>query len=350
MAESKALYSYLNNGEGIGDGIEKCLSSERFAPYLKRAGHNREFAFNIYLYNARLAKAFLFPLHVLEVTFRNRLSDLFTAEFGPNWHTMPAFTSLLNPQSLAALAKAQERANSQALQDVVAELSFDFWSNLFRDDYDRDLWQTRMGKLLPNQSVTRKELQLAVKDINRFRNRIAHHEPIHRFNLTVIHGNILHVLGWFSLETADWVKHYSTVLSILRTAPSANGENKPHFADRADNDFNVVTQLTPLSQLPTSRFVVCHDDEHSLIAVVERQHIANYLLLKVEGADLMLDMSSHRLVDVINELDLKGNCIECGANESLTKAGDILKRKVEYILVNQLATLMGVIAKAHRRY
>jgi len=346
MAESKALYSYLNNG----DGIERSLSSDRFAPYLKSAGYNREYAFNIYLYNARLAKAFLFPLHILEVTFRNRVSDLFTGEFGPKWHTSLAFTSLLNPQSLAALNKAQERAKSQALQDVVAELSFDFWSNLFRDDYDRDLWQTRMVKLLPNQSVSRKELQVAVRDINRFRNRIAHHEPIHKLNLTVIHRDILCVLGWFSVETTDWVRHYSTALGILRTAPSANGESKPHFADRADNDFTVAPQITPLSKLPSSRFVVCHDEEQSLIAVVERQHIANYLLSKVEGADLMLEMSAHHLVDVINALDLKGNCIECGANESLIKAGDLLKRKVEYILVNELAALRGVIAKAHRRY
>ncbi|HHQ4517327.1 hypothetical protein [Aeromonas veronii] len=346
MAESKAPYSYLNNG----DGIEKSLSSVRFAPYLKSAGYNREYAFNLYLYNARLAKAFLFPLHILEITLRNTISDLFTNEFGPHWHLTPALTGLLNPQSLTALNKAQERAKSPALQDVVAELSFDFWSNLFRDDYDRDLWQTRMDKLLPNQSVSRKELQVAVRDINRFRNRIAHHEPIHKLNLTVIHRDILSTLGWFSVEITDWVRHYSTALGILRTAPSAISESKPHFADRADNDFTVAPQMTPLSKLPASRFVVCHDEEQSLIAVVERQHIANYLLSKAEEADLMLDLSAHYLVDVINMLDLKGNCIECGANESLIKAGNLLKRKVEYILVNEPAVLRGVIAKAHRRY
>lgn len=346
MAESQALYSYLMNG----DGIETSLSSARFTPYLLRSGHNRDHAFNLYLYNARLAKAFLFPLHILEVTLRNRISDLFTRDFGQNWHNNQAFINLLTPESLAVLQKAQVRANSKSLEDVVATLTFDFWSNLFRPEYDRSLWQTRMQAVLPNTVMTRKAFQRVVKEINLFRNRVAHHEPIHTLNLTAIHTNILDAIGWVSMNTLDWVGHYSTVPAMLRTAPAANGETKPHFGERVDNNVAATHTTTPLCTLPASRFFVCHDDDQSLIAVLERQHIASYLLSKAEGADLILDLNAHSLANVIDTFGLSGNCIECGATESLSKAGELLKRRVEYIVVNEPSVLMGVIAKAHRRY
>lgn len=333
-----------------GHGVETSLSSSRFAPYLQRAGYNRIYAFNLYLYNARLAKAFLYPLHMLEVTLRNSMSNLFHRDFGQHWHQEPVFLGLLTRESKDALSKAQLRAKSQKLEDVVATLTFDFWSNLFRQEYDRSLWQTRMKDLLPNQTMTRHDFQTVVREINHFRNRVAHHEPIHNQDLTVTHKTILETIGWLSTETRDWVKHYSTVLSIIRTAPAANGEIKPHFGERADTDFTVIPQTTPLCTLPPSRFFVCHDDNQSLIAVIERQHIASYLLSKIEGADLILELNIHTLADVIDAFGLAENCSECGATESLSKAEKLFRRRIEYIVVKKGQNLAGVVAKAHRRY
>lgn len=347
MAESQTLYSYLNNGAGI----QSSLSVARFTPYLLKAGHSTDYAFNLYLYNARLAKSFLFPLHVLEVTLRNKISDLFIRDFGPNWHTSPAFTNLLTQPSLEVLQKGQQRAKSGSLEDVVATLTFDFWSNLFRPDYDRSLWQTRMRDLLPNIVMTRKAFQSVVKGINSFRNRVAHHEPIHSYNLTVIHAEILDVIGWVSTETYDWVRHHSTVHAVIRTAPAANGEMKPHFSERVDRDFSAIPISTTLCDIPNTRFILCQDDEESVVAVLERQHIARYLLSNVEdGGDLILELKEHSFVNVIDSINLAGNYVVCGATESLSKAGELLKRNVHYIVVNDNNVTMGVIAKAHRRY
>lgn len=71
MAESQVPYPYTEDNHSIISS----LSEARFAPYLKNAGFNQHYAFSLYLYNARLSKAFLYPLHILEVTLRNRIDQ-----------------------------------------------------------------------------------------------------------------------------------------------------------------------------------------------------------------------------------------------------------------------------------
>lgn len=66
MAESQVTYIYDSNINTIKENI----SDNRFSAYLKKAGFNEIYAFNLYLYNARISKAFLFPLHMLEVSLR----------------------------------------------------------------------------------------------------------------------------------------------------------------------------------------------------------------------------------------------------------------------------------------
>src|SRR5690606_39563904 len=51
--------------------IRASISEPRFATYLKKGGNHQEYALALYLYNARVAKAFLYPLNVAEVTLRN---------------------------------------------------------------------------------------------------------------------------------------------------------------------------------------------------------------------------------------------------------------------------------------
>ena len=345
MAESQLPYPYQSFTP-----LRVSLSEGRLAPYLKSAGYSEEYAFNLYLYNARLSKAFLFPLHVLEVSLRNHMSAVFSAEFGSNWLHESDFQAVLSKDSSDALDKGIARAKSASLDDVVATLTFDFWSNLFRPEYDRPFWQKHMGDLLPNaEKTTRKEFQKIVRDLNKFRNRIAHHEPIHKENISAQHSRILNVIGWFCKETAEWVKHYSTVNQILRTRPSKDGEHSPFFKDRCDADFGVVPVTMALNQLPAVRFLLCCDVSGDLMAVVEAQHIASYLLSFQQAGELVVDLREKALGQLIEEQALADNFSVCSGTESLSKAGNVLKKRTAYIVVKDEAVL-GVVAKAHRRY
>lgn len=345
MAESQLPYKYQDS-----PCLLLSLSKERFAPYLKSAGYSEAYAFNLYLYNARLSKAFLFPLHVLEVSLRNHMSAIFSAEFGSNWLHEPDFRAALSKDSLEALDRGITRAKSDNLHDVVATLTFDFWSNLFRPEYDRSFWQKHMGDLLPNaEKPTRRAFQKTVRDLNKFRNRIAHHEPIHKEDISAQHSLILKVISWLCEETAAWVKHHSTVNQVVRTRPSKDGESAPFFKDRCDDDFKLVSESISLDELPTSRFLLCHGASGELSAVVEAQHIAAYLLSLREERELVVDLSEHKVSRLIKVLRLTDNFSVCGGTESLSKASNILKKSISYIVVKDDAVL-GVVAKAHRRY
>jgi hypothetical protein len=346
MAESQAPYKYQ-----AGEDIRFSLSEDRFAPYLKNAGYSQSYAFNLYLYNARLSKAFLFPLHILEVSLRNHISAIFTANFGSDWPHESGFQESLTAESLAALNKGITRAKSTNTNDVVATLTFDFWSNLFRSEYDRPFWQTNMSVLLPNANrLTRKEFQKNVRDLNDFRNRVAHHEPIHKVNISAQHAQIIGTISWLCNETAEWTKHYSTVNQVMRTKPSRSGETAPFFKDRCDDNFKQALDSTSLNELSSSRFVLCHDTSGQLLAVIETQHVAQYLLSLKEGNELVIDLTEHKVSQLIERHDLYNNYSICGGDESLYKASTILKKRVNYIVVIQEKETLGVIAKAHRHY
>ncbi|MCS3431242.1 Abi family protein [Klebsiella sp. BIGb0407] len=251
MAESQVPYDYAGNDASI---IEN-LSEARFAPYLKNAGFNKQYAFSLYLYNARLSKSFLYPLHILEVTLRNRMSDIFSIYFDDKWYTHNSFRSGLSAESMDALDRGMRRAKKTNKEDIISTLTFDFWSNLFRPEYDRFVWQTNMKNLLPNISMTRKDFEKTVKNINDFRNRIAHYEPIHRMNLSQMHVNILNTLTWLSIETSLWVKHHSTVNECLRMKPSPKGDGNILVSERCDNDFTVVALSDSISTIQNLPFV-----------------------------------------------------------------------------------------------
>ena len=345
MAESQASFKYLH-----GSNIRLSLSEDRFAPYLQGAGYAEEYAFNLYLYNARLSKSFLYPLHVLEVSLRNHISAIFCSEYGDDWPHNEDFRNNLTEESCAALDKGILRAKSIKTNDIVATLTFDFWSNLFRSEYDRAFWQTHMGVLLPNaKNPTRKDFQKTVRDLNIFRNRIAHHEPIHKVDISTQHTQIIETIGWMCFETSQWVKHYSTVNQVMRTKPSKNGELAPFFKDSCDKSFETVSLSNDLSSLPSVRFLLCESEPDGLLSVIELQHIALYLLRLKEGNDLMVDLRTHTIGDVVSYHKMQSNYSICGGHESLSKAKTILRKRVSYIVVGDGAVL-GVVAKAHRSY
>src|SRR5690606_2657146 len=107
--------------------IRASISEPRFATYLKKGGNHQEYALALYLYNARVAKAFLYPLNVAEVTLRNAVDEILVATFHDHWHQEAGFRDqTLTPEGLVTLDKAIQRAGQNAPRDqVVATLTFD---------------------------------------------------------------------------------------------------------------------------------------------------------------------------------------------------------------------------------
>ncbi len=356
MAESQVPYPY--DAETIRS-LKASLSEPRFATYLSKAGGNETLAFNLYLYNARLAKSFLFPLSVAEVTLRNAVDNILLKVYGATWHQDDYFRdNVLTPESLGALDKAIERARSNERGKVIAELTFDFWSNLFRNEYAH-LWRTKANIAFPGLSrgEGRHEIQLLAREINRFRNRIAHHEPILDMNVPDLYSKIIKLVELRCKATANWMRHHSTINIVMRSRPNLAGSAPVSLASRADKRFMIVERNNKLvefagEQLQSSAAFVCVEDG-GVVGAITHHQLANYLTAKAAELDGLIDLNDHTIADILADPVISDGFRPVPAQSSFFDAIKILKEPKTRVVVAIDSTNgapVGVVLRAHRRY
>jgi hypothetical protein len=94
---------------------------------------------------------------------------------------------------------------------VVAELSFGFWVSLLGPRYDATLWRASLYRAFRENGARMKRDRVhgRFNALRRFRNRIAHHEPIFLNNLANTHAEIIEATNWMCSDTAAWTLHIS---------------------------------------------------------------------------------------------------------------------------------------------
>jgi hypothetical protein len=306
MAESQETIEY---DADLLAALEDALSTPRLAPYIGAARGDRKLAIRIYLWNSRLSKAFLFPLNIAEVTIRNAMDRALSSEFGgSNWILQPPFQ--LTPESEASRQRALLRLSGQPKpEDLVGGLTLDFWSNLFRREY-KALWE-RPGLLattfpyLP-AGGNRGAVQLRVAKINQFRNRIAHHEPIHTLDHRTIYEEILNLVALRSPRARDWVRRCSTVMMVVRTPPSVDSwlPGLPLSSTNLRQPLILSEDMALLAALPAigdARPPIALVPEHGVDAyrAVPASRIMSFIATQAVMLDGMLDLSAYTLSDVI---------------------------------------------------
>lgn len=193
--------------------LVKAVSVERFATY-RRLATTDDAAWALYSANVAYSAAFYAPLQALEVALRNA-ADRELSRRHPGWLTGP---SALHGPELRQVADARDRLVRQSKPvnhgRLIAELSFGFWSGLFANAYDTDLWRTALHRLFyPRQQ--RAAVHDALERLRTLRNRIAHHEPIIQRRLMDDQQRITDLLSWIDPATARWVDERSRVLDLL---------------------------------------------------------------------------------------------------------------------------------------
>ncbi|NRP13447.1 MULTISPECIES: hypothetical protein [unclassified Aliiroseovarius] len=356
MAESQVPYPY--DAATIAS-LKASLSEPRFATYLAKASGNEAFAFALYLYNARLAKSFLFPLSVAEVTLRNTVDGVLLQLFGADWHRDANFRdTVLTPESLSALDKAMQRARSIERGKVIAELTFDFWSNLFRNEY-AGLWRTKANVAFPGlaHGEGRHEIQSLVREINRLRNRVAHHEPILDMNVPDLHSKIIKLVELRSKATADWMRHHSTVSIVMRSRPNLAGSAPVTLASRADLRFEIVDPTSTLVRLARQEAQTCAAfvciDQGDVVGAITHQQLAHYIAAKALEMDGMIDLGDHTVTDILNNPSVADGFKVMLAGSSFFDAVKVLKEPKTRVVVavnSDDGLPVGVVLRAHRRY
>jgi hypothetical protein len=190
------------------------LTRERLSKYLHACRGNLVNAIALYETNSRLSAAFYIPLQSLEICLRNHLHLRLGAVYGPDWLTDPEAVPL-GVHSRRMIYEAANDAGSDASGKIVAELKFAFWVGLLAPQYDATLWRRALHQAFRAQGgKARKPVHSRMNAIRRFRNRVAHHEPIFQNDLIRTHEEILEAIGWICPTTATWTRSNSAVSAV----------------------------------------------------------------------------------------------------------------------------------------
>ncbi len=140
--------------------------------------------FEEYRQNLKQSKEYYIPLAILEISLRNSIDTYFKSEFGADWLN----SEFLHPDSLKKIEEVKKRvllANKIVTSDqIISELSFGFWTALFRNSYSQTMRIKAIKSIfsnLPNKEkklITRDYINKKLNHIRKFRNRVFHFEKI----------------------------------------------------------------------------------------------------------------------------------------------------------------------------
>jgi hypothetical protein len=214
------------------DAITTTLSGSRLATFQAAPGFSAGAdAMEKYSWHALTSAAFFASLHVCEVAVRNGVDAALAATYGPNWPWNTTFErSLPSPpgphfKPKNELIRARNMMAVGATGKVVAELKFAFWCHMFTARYQVRLWDAHILNSFPNLPLpcspahARNAIHAELDLLRKFRNRIAHHEPILADPLSGRQQSIQALVNWRCNEVADWHSSWETVTQSLASKP-----------------------------------------------------------------------------------------------------------------------------------
>ncbi len=218
------------------DLIAKRLTTTRLKSYLEATAEDVRAAIALYDWNISAASALYEDLGRLEVLFRNTVDEAlvkYAAERA--WPDVWYQQTQLFPRQKASrareeIAAARKRAiRGGSLREVhgkvIAELSFGFWRYLCEPPYLTSLWVPALASSFPlhpspgDPRQVRSDVADRMQRLHFLRNRIAHHEPVHRRDLSQDHANLLELSSWICADCCSWIDSSSRTHAVLDARP-----------------------------------------------------------------------------------------------------------------------------------
>lgn len=193
--------------------------------YVLAAGHHEARALELYKWNAQLGEAFHLLIQAVEIALRNRINAVLVANFGANWWSNPLFLGVADNRQIAAIDEAKarigKRGQAVVTGQIVAGLSFGFWVSMLDARYNPAVWSHALLVGFPDLPTgkSRDDLQKLSRQIANFRNRIWHHEPIFKANITQEYSRCMEMLKWLCPHKQKWIKPQCKVMAVLRLKP-----------------------------------------------------------------------------------------------------------------------------------
>lgn len=189
--------------------LESYFSSDRLSRYFDHYPGNEPKAICLYDANMSISEALYTPLSILEVALRNKINLELERKYGradwyAEWYKHPVMHNAWTEVN-GAIKHLHNDGKPIVPDKVVASLMFGFWTSLFNDRYERELWSNFrfIFPHMPKAIRKRNNVSKPLNDIRRsLRNRIYHNEPI-IFNtvaLTNHYNNITMLLDWMGTD------------------------------------------------------------------------------------------------------------------------------------------------------
>lgn len=217
------------NDENINlyNSLLRAASPDRMGAYLLSAGGDHKRALDLYIWNAKLCGAFYLPLQATEISLRNGINNALISKYGNNWwvrgDSFWAFADEPAKNRLSQIFKRlDDMGKSHTTPQIVASLSFGFWVHLLDSYYNVELWSHELETQfphLPNKPQKRENLKTRAAKTLDLRNRIFHHEPIHRQNISLEYSQVMELLSWVCPDKRAWIKSECEVPKIMRQKP-----------------------------------------------------------------------------------------------------------------------------------
>lgn len=218
------------------EAIAERITHERLGSYLTATDGDLRRALELYDWNIAISAAFYESTGRLEVVLRNALDEGLRSlqeqrGWDADWYEQEQlFPGSHGRKAMADIEAARRRAaksgdTPEFHGKVIAELTFGFWRYLCGKSYLTSVWVPAVAERFAfhpqseDPRAVRRDVADRVQRIHFLRNRIAHHEPIHRRNLQRDHTHLLEVISWISPETLEWVRSRSRVDKVLRDRP-----------------------------------------------------------------------------------------------------------------------------------
>lgn len=211
------------------ESIKNALSAARIGTYemATKVVPSLGGALALYAWNSQVSAAMLSPLHMCEVVIRNAISDAITIEYGDQWPWNPAFEGSLPIKgrfNMRAHLKSQ-RKDKATTGKVIPELSFVFWEKMFTCRFDDQIWNDHLKQVMPHldplwdTQTARGKIYKDIEQIRKLRNRIAHHEPIIKRDLSEDFQLIEELIGFRCPITAAWMVQHQQAQLLFGTKP-----------------------------------------------------------------------------------------------------------------------------------
>lgn len=210
--------------------IKDALSAPRIGTYEAATTGTPQLpsALALYAWNAQVSASMLAPLHFCEVAIRNAVADAIAAAHGPQWpwdagfmRSLPNPSKGYNPRSDLMSARAGKTTPGK----VIPELKFIFWQTIFTRRFDAGLWVHHLRTVLPHADPLKSDAQVRalvyaeLEQLRKLRNRIAHHEPIFRRNLTDDFQKIHDLISIRCPVTAAWMVQNQQAQGLIAIKP-----------------------------------------------------------------------------------------------------------------------------------